>query len=190
MSSIKDTSKNKKNNRRAYLNDFQKDENGVYVYRGAVYDYEGSEQDLRSLKVRLSALGVLAFAALLWAGLIRVPGMDHSIYILLPYTAALCGSVSICWALGRLCISGVSLRAYLYQESIEKLPIRCIFTACCSIAALLGEIAYILINDISILKSGCILFFIQQSIVISSALLLRSRVLQAKWHKRSEINHK
>ena len=99
MSSIKDTSKNKKNNRRAYLNDFRKDETGTYVYCGAVYDYKGSEQSLRSLKVRLSALGALALAALLWAGLIPVPGMDHSIYILLPYAAALCGSVSVCWAL-------------------------------------------------------------------------------------------
>ena len=189
MSSIKDTSNNKKNNRRAYLNDFQKDETGAYVYCGAVYDYEGSEQGLRSLKVRLCALGALALAALLWGGLIRVPGMDHSIYILLPYAAALCGIVSVCWALERLCVGSVSLRAYLYQESIEKLPIRCIFTACCSMAALAGELAYILINGIGIPNSGCILFLIQQSIVIASALLLRSRILQTKWHKRSAINH-
>ena len=185
MSSVNNTSENKKNNRRAYLNDFQKDETGAYIYCGAVYDYEGSAHSLRSLKILLCVLGGLTLAMLLWAGLIRVPGMDHSIYILLPYVATLCGSVSVCRALVRLCMGGVSLRAYIYEESIEKLPIRCVFTACCSIAALLGELAYIIINGIETLNSGCILFLIQQSIVIASAFLLRSRVLQTKWHKHS-----
>lgn len=188
MSSAKDSSKNKKNNRRAYLNDFQKDETGAYVYRGAVYEYEGSTQGLRSLKVRLSALGILAFAALLWAGLIRVPGMDHNIYIQLPYAAALCGSVSVCWALGRFCMGGVSLRAYLYLESIEKLPVRSLFTACCSMAALLAELAYILINGIGARRSGFLLFLIQQIVVIVSSLLLRSHIMQTKWHKHNETN--
>ena len=185
MSNEKDTS-NKTNNRRAYLNDFRKDETGTYVYCGAVYDYEGSGKSLRSLKLLLCALGALTLAALLVSGLIQVPGMDHSIYIILPYAAALCGSVSVCWALGQLCIGGVSLREYLYRESIEKLPIRCVFTACCSAAALLGEPVYILINGTENMNGGCILFLIQQSIAIASMLLLRSRILQTKWHKRSK----
>lgn len=186
MSSVKDTSGNKKKNRRAYLNDFKKDGTGAYVYCGAVYDYEGSEKSLRSLKLRLSALGVLALIMLLWAGFIRVPGMEHSIYVLLPYAAALCGCVSVCWALGRLLSGGISLRAYLYEESIEKLPVRCIFTAFCSIIALAGELAYILINGIGILHGGCIPFLIQQVSCITSMLLLRSDVMRTKWHKRSE----
>lgn len=191
MSSIKDTSNSQKSNRRAYLNDFRKDETGAYVYCGAVYDYEGSEQSLRSLKLRLSALGVLTLIMLLWAGFIRIPGMDHSIYVLLPYAAALCGSVSVCWALGRLISGGISLRAYRYEESIEKLPVRCVFTACCSMAALVGETAYILINSIGILHSGCIPFLIQQVCCITSMLLLRSDVMHTRWHKRSETatNH-
>lgn len=185
MSGMKDTSNNRKNNRRAYLDDFQKDETGAYAYRGAVYDYEGSEKSLRSLKVRLSVLGILTLIMLLCAGLIRVPGMEHSIYVLLPYASALCGSVSVCWALGRLCAGGVSLRTYLYRESIEKLPARSLFTACCSAAALLGEAAYLIINGMENLNSGCILFLIQQSAAIASMLLLRSFVLKTKWHKRT-----
>lgn len=191
MSSVKDTSGNKKNNRRAYLSDFQKDETGAYVYCGAVYDYEGSAKSLRSLKVRLSALGALTLIMLIWAGFIQVPGMEHSIYVLLPYAAALCGSVSVCWALGRFLSGGVSLRAYLYEESVNKLPVRCAFTACCSIAALVGELIYILINSMGILHSGCIPFFIQQVSCIASMLLLRSDVMHTRWHKRSETatNH-
>lgn len=186
MSNIKDTSRNKRNNRRAYLNDFKKDETGAYIYCGAVYDYEGSEKSLRSLKVRLSTLSALALAALLWAGLIRVPGMDHSIYILLPYAASLCGIISVCWALGQLCIGGISLRAYLYLESIEKLPVRCVFTACCSMASLISELVYILINGIGIKDIGCILFLIQQIVVIASVLRIRSCVMHATWHKHNE----
>ena len=191
MSSEKDTSGSRKNNRRAYLNDFRKDETGAYVYYGAVYDYEGSEKSLRSLKLRLSVLGIVTLIMLLWAGFIRVPGMEHSIYVLLPYAAALCGSISVCWALGRLLSGNVSLRAYLYEESIGKLPVRCIFTACCSIAALAGELAYIYINGIGILHGGCIPFLIQQISCITSMLLLRSDVMRTRWHKRSETatNH-
>lgn len=186
MSSVKDTSENKRNKRRAYLDDFRKDETGTYVYSGTVYEYEGSEQGLRSLKVRLCALGALMLAVLLWAGLIQVPGMDHSIYVLLPYAAALCGSVSVCWALGRLCIGGVSLRAYLFQESIEKLPGRCVFTACCSAAALLGETAYIFINGADIRDTGCILFLIQQCISIACALFLRAHIMRTRWRQDRE----
>ena len=186
MSSVKNTSGNNKKNRRAYLNDFQKDGTGAYVYTGDVYEYEGSNQSLRSLKIRLSVLGVLALSMLLWAGLIRVPGMDHSIYVLLPYAAALCGSISVCWALMRLLSGGVSLRAYLYEESIEKLPIRSLFTACCCVFALAGELAYLIINGIGILHSNSIPFFIQQVSCIASMLLLRSDVMRTKWHRRNE----
>lgn len=186
MSSVKNTSGNRKNNRRAYLDDFRKDETGAYVYSGTVYEYEGSEHSLRSLKVRLSVLGILTLIMLLWSGLIRVPGMDHSVYVLLPYAAALCGSVSVCWALGRLCVGGVSLRAYLFQESIEKLPGRCIFTACCSGAALLGETVYILINGTDIRDIGCILFLVQQSVAIACALFLRSRIMRTRWRQDRE----
>ena len=191
MSDIKDNiSENKKNNRRAYLNDFQKDETGAYVYCGAVYDYEGSGQSLRSLKIRLCVLGILALVSLLLSGLIRVPGMERSIYILLPYAAALCGSISVCWALTRLLAGSTSLREYLYRESIEKLPVRSIFTACCSAAALAGELGYVFINGIGIVDSACTLFLIQQIVCIISMLLLRSYVTQTKWHKHSEINNK
>lgn len=186
MPNMQNSSENKRNKRRAYLDDFRKDETGTYVYSGTVYEYEGSEQGLRSLKVRPCALGALMLAVLLWAGLIRVPGMDHSIYVLLPYAAALCGSVSVCWALGRLCIGGVSLRAYLFQESIEKLPGRCVFTACCSTAALLGETAYILMNGTDIRDIGCILFLIQQGIAITCALYLRSRIMRTRWRQDRE----
>lgn len=187
MSSEKDSFEKKKNNRRAYLSDFRKDETGTYVYCGAVYDYEGSVKSLRSLKVVLCALGALTLAALLISGLIQVPGMDHSIYIILPYAAALCGSVGVCWALGQLSIGGVSLREYLYRESIEKLPIRCVFTACCSAAALSGETIYILINGTENLNGGCILFLILQGSAVIFMLLLRSRISQAKWHKHSKM---
>lgn len=190
MSSVKDTSGNNKKNRRAYLNDFQKDETGHYVYRGAVYDYEGSAQGLRSLKIRLGILGALTLIMLLWAGLIRVPGMDHCIYVLLPYVSALCGSVSVCWAVGCLCISGISIRAYLFQESIEKLPTRCIFTACCSAGALLGEPVYILTSGMEIRDSGFILFVILQSIAITSTLLLRSRIMRTRWRQSNETSAK
>ena len=186
MPSMQNSSENKRNKRRAYLDDFRKDESGSYVYNGIVYKYDGSEQGFRSLKVRFIALGALMLAVLLWAGVIRVPGMDHSIYVLLPYAAALCGSVSVCWALGRLCIGGVSLRAYLFQESIEKLPGRCVFTACCSAAALLGEIAYIFINGTDFRDTGCILFLFQQGIAITCALYLRSRIMRTRWHQSRE----
>ena len=186
MSSVNDTSGNNKKNRRAYLNDFQKDETGAYVYTGAVYEYESSKHSLRSLKVRLCVLGALTLMMLLWAGFIQVPGMDHSIYVLLPYVAALCGNISVCWALIRFLPGGVSLRAYLYEESIEKLPGRSLFTACCCIFALAGELAYISINGIGVLHSGCITFFIQQVSCIASMLLLRSDVMRTKWHKRNE----
>lgn len=186
MSDTNNTSENKKNNRRAYLNDFLKNEAGDYVYCGAVYDYEGSEQSLRSIKIRLCALGALALAALITAGLIRVPGMDHSIYVLLPYAVALCGSISVCWALVRLCSGGSSLREYLYRESIAKLPARSLFTACCGVATLAGELAYIVTNGTVIFDRSCIILLIQQGVCIASMLLLRSYVMQTKWHKRSE----
>ena len=186
MSSVKDTSGNNRKNRRAYLNDFKKDETGDYIYRGTVYDYEGSEHSLRSFKIRLSILGALTLIMLLWAGLIRVPGMDHCIYVLLPYVAALCGSISVCWALVQLCTGGASLRAYLFQKSIEKLPGRCIFTACCSAGALLGELIYVLITDVRIFDSGCIPFLIQQTACVTSMFLLRSDVMRMRWRQSNE----
>ena len=186
MSSEKDANIKKKDRRRAYLNDFQKDENGTYVYRGAVYDYTGEKASLLSVKLRLGALGIVMLLSLVFAGLIQTPGMDHSVYILLPYAAGLCGSVSVCWALLRLGISKPPLREYVYQETVLKLPGRAVFTACCSVIALIGEPVYLLWHRPDVTGTASVLFPILEGIALAAALLVRACVLQMKWHIHKE----
>ena len=58
---------------------------------------------------------------------------------ILPYAGALVAGISAVWALARMSCGGARLRSYVYEETVAKLPLRCLLTGV--FAALLGAAA-------------------------------------------------
>lgn len=69
-----------------------------------------------------------ALAALAAAGMVPAPGAMQQFYVLLPYAGALVAGISAVWALARMSRGGARLRSYVYEETVAKLPLRCLLT--------------------------------------------------------------
>ena len=108
-------------NKRAYLDDFEKDLNGNYQYRGAHYYYKGTQPRGRAL----AGLWVLCgggFACLLAAGFVPGATAHAPFWLLLPYMAGLLAAAYALYLLARLTAGGEPLRAYIHEQTAQKLP--------------------------------------------------------------------
>ena len=109
--------------RRAYLDDFKKDESGNYAYAGSyrVCDREGEEfkKWLASCWVFLAA----AAACLLACGFIPRTGMDGRAYIILPYAVAVAITAACVVKFVTPSGSGGRLPVYRFEKSLARLPL-------------------------------------------------------------------
>lgn len=112
----------------AYLDDFEKDLNGNYQYRGAHYYYKGTQPRGKAL----AGLWVLCgggTACLLAAGFVHGATAHAPFWLLLPYMAGLLAGVYVLYLLVRLTAGGDPLRAYIHEQTAQKLPGVCLAAA-------------------------------------------------------------
>ena len=115
-------------NKHAYLDDFEKDLNGNYQYRGAHYHYKGTQPRGKAL----AGLWVLCgggTACLLAAGFVHGATAHAPFWLLLPYMAGLLAAVYAVYLLVRLTAGGDPLRAYIHEQTAQKLPGVCLAAA-------------------------------------------------------------
>ena len=115
-------------NKHAYLDDFEKDLNGNYQYRGAHYHYKGTQPRGKAL----AGLWVLCgggAACLLAAGFVHGATAHAPFWLLLPYMAGLLAGVYVLYLLVRLTAGGDPLRAYIHEQTAQKLPGVCLAAA-------------------------------------------------------------
>lgn len=115
-------------NKHAYLDDFEKDLNGNYQYRGAHYYYKGTQPRSKAL----AGLWVLCgggTACLLAAGFVHGATAHAPFWLLLPYMAGLLAGVYVLYLLVRLTAGGDPLRAYIHEQTAQKLPGVCLAAA-------------------------------------------------------------
>lgn len=201
--------KNNRKKRRAYLDSFQKNEKGNYEYHGDLYFWAGMKRparsgrqsqdehplrggkpayEERSLRRELTLLwGLCAgmLCALIAAGCVEAPGVMNCAYVLIPYTVNLVAGISVCWGLCRLTAGGNPLRAYICEASVMQIPGRAVCTAIGAGAAAAGELIWVFRNGMEGKTVGCILFFLLEGAVFAAALVMRYRVKQMNWEKKS-----
>ena len=115
-------------NKHAYLDDFEKDLNGNYQYRGAHYYYKGTQPRGKAL-AGLWVLCGSGAACLLAAGFVHGATAHAPFWLLLPYMAGLLAGVYVLYLLVRLTAGGDPLRAYIHEQTAQKLPGVCLAAA-------------------------------------------------------------
>ena len=65
---------------------------------------------------------------------------------ILPYAGALVAGISAVWALARMSRGGARLRSYVYEETVAKLPLRCLLTGVFAALAAVGECMDVFLN--------------------------------------------
>ena len=64
----------------------------------------------------------------------------------MPYAGALVAGISAVWALARMSRGGARLRSYVYEETVAKLPLRCLLTGGFAALAAVGECMDVFLN--------------------------------------------
>lgn len=169
--------------RREYLNQFHRTASGEYVYSGEHYTFQSQGKSRRRAMTELWLSCTVAVAAVVAGGCIPAPGVGNCAYVLIPYVAAVIAAVSGIWSLGQLTAGGDPLRAYVYDDTVKKLPLRLILTAVFAGVSCLGEGLFLLLNGGQGKTGFAVLFLVLEAAATLAAVLGRWAFSRLTWSK-------
>ncbi|MBE5955851.1 MAG: hypothetical protein E7253_05305 [Lachnospiraceae bacterium] len=172
---------NKKKKRRAYLDDFRKTGGGEYEYKGAQYIWEGSKEEFRKQIMVIWGYAALMAVCIIGAGCLPVPSMINCVYVILPFTVCFICAVSVIWGICRLTYHGSSLRAYVYDATVEQVPMRAVGTIVGAGGTIAGELIYLVKNGFGEAVFSSVLFILLLAGAMAVLTFLRVEMLKMKW---------
>ena len=107
--------------RKEYLNNYQKNDAGQYVYTGDYYRMEGSEAEVKRNYLRLGCLSLVLLLSVIGSGCINAAGMSNTFYVILPYIAEVALLFAFEWQTVRIFASGKKIKAYVYASAAPKI---------------------------------------------------------------------
>ncbi len=178
----------KRKGRRAYLNDFQKDEKGQYVYQGAFFEWKGEKGTLHRELLILWGVCIVMLVSLLAAACVDAPGAMNAVYVVLPLTVGLIFGISAGWGLLRLTFGGNPLRAYVYEQSAGRIPARLVGTMLGAGTSIAGEIIFLFRNGLDGKMPETVLFVVLEGLAVAAAAAFRQQIHKMTWEKKNKNN--
>jgi hypothetical protein len=167
--------------RRSQLDDFEKTANGEYIYTGDHYGFDTPGRTRGKALGGLWALYVGATVLELLGGIFPTPGAGDTFYVLLPYMLGLVGTATCLWALVQLTVGGEPLRAYVYRDTVEKLPGRTVVSLVGCLLSVLGQGVYLCLGGEGTALSYLFLGF--QAVAGGLLFLGRKQLQGLHWSK-------
>lgn len=163
--------------RKAYLNDFKKNAQGDYEYRGNLYRWNASKAEQRKEAVILWIFCAVMLLALITAVCLDAPGTLNCIYVILPAAISFVFGISVVWGMWKLTIAGNPMREYVYKATIEAMSLRCIYVMAGTGAALLGEVIYLVFHGAGEKISGALIFLLSELIGLLFSTIIRKKIV-------------
>ena len=161
-----------KRGRRSYLDDFQRDVNGDYQYRGAHYRYAGM-MEYRTLRRSLWLCCGCGSALVLAAGCLPGATAGAAWYVTLPTMLALVAAGVLLWTTAQWSRGGMTLRAYVHARTVRRLPAEALIAAGMSAFGAVGQgISLLLGNPANWAKIGHF-----AALAVASGFFIRTHVL-------------
>ena len=158
--------------RRSYLDDFQRDVNGEYQYRGAHYRYAGM-MEYRTLRRSLWLCCGFGTALVLAAGCLPGATAGAAWYVTLPTMLALVAAGVLLWTTAQWSRGGMTLRAYVHARKVRRLPAEALIAAGMSAFGAVGQgISLLLGNPANWAKIGHF-----AALAVASGFFIRTHVL-------------
>ncbi len=132
--------------KRAYLDDYHKNNEGKYEYRGKVFTPQVTGKAFSRKKWSMWAVYIPLILCVVGAGCIPAPGLMGTAYVIIPYALGLMGAISFGWGLCRLSTAGEALKSYIYDVTVKKLPHRAVLTIVLNVLAIAAEAVYVLLH--------------------------------------------
>ena len=168
-------------NKHAYLDDFEKDLNGNYQYRGAHYYYKGTQPRGKAL----AGLWVLCgggAACLLAAGFVHGATAHAPFWLLLPYMAALVLALYAVVLLVRLTRGGARVRAYIHEQTAQKLPGVCLAAAVLAALTAAAQLVQLALGGQNL--AARLLFAALQAVAAAAFIRASKRFKALKYEKQ------
>lgn len=112
----------KKRGKGSYLHDFEKSQDGGYVYAGKTWHADPAVR--RRMLVKLWALQAGMFLAVFLPGFVTTAGLLNTFYVIIPYVFWLISDFALACTLGNMTLGGNPLRNYVYERSVAKYSFR------------------------------------------------------------------
>ena len=160
---------------RSYLDDFQRDVNGEYQYRGAHYCYAGM-MEYRTLRRSLWLCCGCGSALVLAAGCLPGATAGAAWYVTLPTMLALVAAGVLLWTTAQWSRGGMTLRAYVHARTVRRLPAEALIAAGMSAFGAVGQgISLLLGNPANWAKIGHF-----AALAVASGFFIRTHVLMKR----------
>lgn len=160
---------------RSYLDDFQRDVNGEYQYRGAHYRYAGM-MEYRTLRRSLWLCCGCGSALVLAAGCLPGATAGAAWYVTLPTMLALVAAGVLLWTTAQWSRGGMTLRAYVHARTVRRLPAEALIAAGMSAFGAVGQgISLLLGNPANWAKIGHF-----TALAVASGFFIRTHVLMKR----------
>ena len=160
---------------RSYLDDFQRDVNGEYQYRGAHYRYAGM-MEYRTLRRSLWLCCGCGSALVLAAGCLPGATAGAAWYVTLPTMLALVAAGVLFWTTAQWSRGGMTLRAYVHARTVRRLPAEALIAAGMSAFGAVGQgISLLLGNPANWAKIGHF-----AALAVASGFFIRTHVLMKR----------
>ena len=168
--------------RRAYLQDFEKGADGTFEYIGASYAYgEENPVSRRAFVTRIAVCLALVAVCAALEGTFKVPGMDNSPFVLIPYAISIITMIFFFWAGVGLCMAGEPIREYKYERCVVPMKRRSITLAVAEGLCAVGEIVCLIIDGAGDAIVEAIVFFALCALAGAAAIFAGRDVSRTKW---------
>lgn len=176
----------KKRGRAAKASYFVAAGNGNYVYTGPLYSLSaeaGITAKWASLRRLLFGGAIIALSLL--CGVLPVPGMSNTFYVIVPYAGTLIfGAVALYKAARIAYWGGDKLREYVYESTVKQFPAHTLFCAVFAGLSVIGEGLCLILERVDPAKLPlAILFLLAHAAVTALALVWRKSEAALEWTK-------
>lgn len=165
---------------RAYLDDFQMDADGKYIYTGKRYAFGGEPRARTIYLVKIVLFALLALLSTVAPECLPPTEISRTPVTLIPWALQLIAALVTGWAVGRIFAHATELRAYVYRATVASLPVKSLILAALSGVTLTAEVVFFLIKRLS--PDGFTLArLICPAVSLAAALLLFYTVRRGRW---------
>lgn len=174
--------KRKRWNRAAKVSQFTRGAGGEMVYVGRYYSFQGDEGAYRRNMRLCIAFAAIMAVAVVACGMMPVPALYNTWYVIAPYMLTVVAVASLVWAVCRMAYWGNPLREYVYDATVKRLQRRMILAMILSMCTLCGQIAYMLTHSMQEGQYFCSFAFLAlQVVVFVCAWLWNRKEIQMMW---------
>ena len=164
-----------------HLNDFKKNDDGKYEYRGSYRVFAGDKAAQKKEYALLWALLAAAVASSVGSGCISGAGITNTFYVILPFLGEICCLFVLTWNHCKILTKSDKIKSYIFKSADSIITYASAITVFFAVA---GFITSLIFSVSTGFKDGTVnaaVYLALKILCAASALIYRARYLKCEW---------